>query len=238
MLRITANPYQTFATQGEVAILAERAGARDAFSALSFKEIMKSFPDADDFVSEIFQGISAEGQTLQGRVFEDCGLNGCNFSEATFADCKFVDCTFTHCNLSNVMLGGSRFSNVEFIESKVLGVDWTRATWPRVAVGAPLQFRRSILNDSTFSGLTLEAIVIEDCKAHGVDFRDANVCGGTFSRTDFRNALFGKTNLEDVDFSGASNYAIDVFDNRIERAKFTRDEALSLLHSLGIELVD
>src|SRR6185295_14170932 len=91
MLRITANPYQTFATQGEVAILAERAGARDAFSALSFKEIMKSFPDVDDFVSEIFQGISAEGQTLQGRVFEDCGLNGCNFSEATFADCKFVD---------------------------------------------------------------------------------------------------------------------------------------------------
>ena len=29
-----------------------------------------------------------------------------------------------------------------------------------------------------------------------------------------------------------------VFDNRIERAKFTREEALSLLHSLGIERVD
>jgi hypothetical protein len=48
MLRITANPYQSFATQGEVGILAERAGARDPFSALSFKEIMRTaIPQVD-----------------------------------------------------------------------------------------------------------------------------------------------------------------------------------------------
>ena len=199
---------------------------------------MNSFPDTDDFVSEIFQGIGAEGQVFRRKEFEDCGFTGCNFSEVTFEECKFTDCTFTNCNLSNAKLGRSRFSTVEFIESKVLGVDWTRATWPRVAVGAPLQFRKSILNDSTFSGLTLEEIVIEDCKAHGVDFREGNFSRGNLGRTDFRNALFGKTNLEDADLSGASNYAIDVFDNRIERAKFSRDEALALLDSLGIELVD
>jgi fluoroquinolone resistance protein len=198
----------------------------------------KHFPDAQQFVSEIFQGISADGQTLRGKLFEDCGFIGCNLADATFIDCKFVDCTFTNCNLSNMKVGGTRFSSVEFIESKVLGIDWTRATWPRVAVGAPLKFRKSILSDSTFFGLTLEEMVVEDCRAHGVDFRDANLSRGIFCRTDLRNALFGKTNLIEADFSGATDYAIDVFDNQIERARFTRDEALSLLDSLGIELVD
>jgi uncharacterized protein YjbI with pentapeptide repeats len=198
----------------------------------------KSFPDARELVSEIFQGIGAERQTLRGRVFEDCGFMSCNLAETTFADCKFVDCTFTRCNLSNVKLGGTRFANTEFVESKVLGIDWTRATWPRVAVGAPLRFRECILNDSTFFGLALEELVIEDCKAHGVDFREADLARASFQRSDFANAQFGKTNLTEADFSGASNYSIDVFENRIERARFTRADALALLDSLGIELVD
>lgn len=201
-------------------------------------EKRKEFPDAKAFVSEIFQSITADGQTLRSKVFEDCGFSGCNLAAATLADCKFVDCTFTGCNLSNVKISGTRFAGVEFNESKMLGIDWTRATWPRVAVGAPLTFRKSILNDSTFLGLTLEEMVLEDCKAHGVDFRDANLARGSFVRTDFRGALFGKTNLTETDFSGAMDYSIDVFDNRIERARFTRGEALSLLDSLGIELVD
>lgn len=198
----------------------------------------QTFPATDEVVSEIFQGIDVSGQTLRGKEFEDCGFTGCNFSDANLTDCKFVDCTFTGCNLSNAKIGGTRFANVEFIECKVLGIDWTRAAWPRVAAGALLQFRKSILNDSTFLGLTLEETVIEDCKAHGVDFRDADFARSNFTGTDFRQALFGKTNLSESDFSGAANYAIDVFDNRIERARFSRDAALSLLESLGIELVD
>ena len=198
----------------------------------------KSFPDAREFVSEILQGVSVDGQILRGRVFEDCGFIGCNLAEATFADCKIVDCTFTRCNLSNAKLGGSRFTNVEFVESKVVGIDWTRATWPRVAVGPPLRFRQSILNDSTFFGLALEDLAIEDCKAHGVDFREAKLARASFQRTDLANAMFGKTDLAGADFTGAAHYAIDVFDNRIERARFTRAGAVALLDSLGIELVD
>jgi uncharacterized protein YjbI with pentapeptide repeats len=198
----------------------------------------KEMPGGREFVSEIFQALSAAGETHRGKTFEDCGFSSCNFSDAAFPDCKFVDCTFNNCNLSNMNVGGARFSGVEFIESKVLGIDWTRAAWPRISAGGSLKFRKSILNDSTFLGLTLEELVIEDCTAHGVDFREANLARGAFGRTDFRGALFGKTNLCEVDFTGATDYTIDVFDNRIERARFTRSEALSLLDSLGIELVD
>jgi len=201
-------------------------------------DLRKPFPDSKEFVSEIFQGLGADGDMLRGKVFEDCGFTGCTLADATFADCKFVDCTFTGCNLSNAKIANTRFANVEFVECKMVGVDWTRATWPRVAVGAPLRFRQSILTDSTFFGLALEEIVIEDCKAHGVDFREADLARADLARTDFANALFGKANLTEADFSGATNYSIDVFDNRLGRARFTRHAALSLLDSLGIELVD
>ena len=55
---------------------------------------------------------------------------------------------------------------------------------------------------------------------------------------DFRGALFGKTLLSGADFSEAVDFDIDVFDNQILGAKFSRCEALRLLASFKIELVD
>jgi len=45
-------------------------------------------------------------------------------------------------------------------------------------------------------------------------------------------------NLTGADFSEAVNYRINVFDNDLKKAEFSRYEAVSLLESLGIELVD
>jgi len=103
------------------------------------------------------------------------------------------------------------FEECSFIDCKALGIDWTRAGWPRVALGPSPRFRGSNLNDSTFFDLQLQELVIERCSAVGVDFR-----GGVFTR----------------------GYSIDIFENTIEKAKFTRDEALSLPDSRDIELVD
>tara|TARA_R110002111_G_C6004265_1_gene373593 strand:- start:7724 stop:7849 length:126 start_codon:yes stop_codon:yes gene_type:complete len=40
-----------------------------------------------------------------------------------------------------------------------------------------------------------------------------------------------------VDFTESTGFGIDVLENKLARAKFTRFEALSLLESLSIELV-
>jgi fluoroquinolone resistance protein len=54
---------------------------------------------------------------------------------------------------------------------------------------------------------------------------------------DFSQSLFMRTNLESVDFTDSYNFNIDVLENRVNKAKFSRFEALNLLNSLGIELV-
>ena len=71
-----------------------------------------------------------------------------------------------------------------------------------------------------------------------MDFREGSFCEADFRSTDFANSLFKETDLTGADFTGAVNYRIDVNYNKISRAKFSRYEAVNLLESLGIELVD
>jgi uncharacterized protein YjbI with pentapeptide repeats len=192
----------------------------------------------NDYASKHFVGLDLAGQTLTANVFEECEFRGCDLSGATLKQCKLIDCRFVDCNLSLLNVASSKFHEVELAACKVIGINWTRAAWPRLVLASPLKFRKCILNDSSFFGLNLADIVIEDCKARDVDFREANLSGAILTYTDFENSLFNRTNLTGADLSEAINYNIDVFSNQIKKAKFSRHEAIRLLDSLDIELSD
>jgi uncharacterized protein YjbI with pentapeptide repeats len=95
-----------------------------------------------------------------------------------------------------------------------------------------------MINSSSFYGLNLQKIAIEQCRAHDVDFREANLSGVNFSHTDLMNSLFNNTNLTDANFSEADNYDINIRNNIINKATFSRHEAVRLLNSLDINLID
>ena len=191
-----------------------------------------------EFISKKFIGLVLVGEELSAKEFDDCTFEACDFTEATLIKCKFIDCHFINCNLSLVKLSYSQFRDVVFEKCKLIGVDWTNAYWPRLMLTAPIKFIQCMLNNSSFFKLTLPGFVMEECKAHGVDFREGDFCEGNFTFTDFSHSVFGNTNLNDANFTDATNYYIDVYQNQIKNAKFCRLEAVSLLESLGIELVD
>jgi fluoroquinolone resistance protein len=194
--------------------------------------------ESKEYFAIHFVGIDMSMQTITGKEFEGCEFKGCNFNQATLAKCSFFDCHFIECNLSLIKIESSKFRDVVLQECKAVGVNWTRAAWPRLLLASPLKFYKCILNDSSFFGLNLQEAVIEDCKARDVDFREANLTDAKLSYTDFSNSLFGRTNLTGADFTEAINYDIDIFNNEIKKAKFSRHEAMRLLNSLEIELVD
>lgn len=197
-----------------------------------------SLNSGKEYLSKIFSNLSEINQEICNTEFEGCQFQDCNFTETIFRKCRFIECTFTRCNLSVMKVPQSQFTDVVFDECKLVGVDWTRASWPRLVFSVSLKFNKCIINDSSFFGLNLDEIVIEECKAHDVDFRDGSFCRAVFAYTDFTNSLFGKTNLAAADFSEAVNYNIDIFNNKTNQAKFSRHEAIRLLNSLDIELVD
>jgi len=200
---------------------------------------MTPFADGkDSYLSENFHDLKYQQGDIRSVTFEECTFIECDFSESTFDECQFVDCQFIKCNLSLVNLKQSRFTDVGFEDCKVIGVDWTKAAWPNIALFSPVKFTKSTLNDCTFFGLSLKEVVIEECQVREVDFREGDFSESNFTYTDFSNSLFNNTNLAGVDFSEAINYTIDIFQNEIKGAKFSRTEAISLLDSLDIELID
>jgi len=194
--------------------------------------------DKREYWSDTFVGKDCSGQVIKGSEFDGCVFRDCDFSAATFDRCNFVDCEFNQCNLSVVALAYSKFSEVVFHESKLVGVDWTRMTRPSLAISSPVSFYKCILNDSSFYGLPLPELILEECKAHQVDFREGGFSRANFTYTDFGGSQFGHCDLGEADFSEAADYDIDVYQNNIKGAKFSRFEAVRLLESLEVELVD
>jgi uncharacterized protein YjbI with pentapeptide repeats len=132
----------------------------------------------------------------------------------------------------------SRFTQCHFKQSKLVGMDWTKAQWPQFDMDSELSFEECLMNDASFFGLFLDYIKLHDCKLVGVDFRDASLSQAEIINCDLAGALFAKTNLEQTDLTDTFNISIDVLNNRLNGAQFTRLEALSLLDSLNIKLVD
>jgi len=191
-----------------------------------------------EYYSKTFSHLSMIQQEIEAIEFEDCSFTECDFTEAVFNKCRFIECTFSDCNLSVIKVGQSQFTDVTFEQCKLIGVDWTRAMWSQLRLSASLEFKNCVMNDSSFFDLSLDEIKLTECKAHEMDFRNGSFCNAKFSYTDFTGSLFGKTNLSGADFTEAVNYDIDILDNKIDKAKFTRYEAVRLLNCLDVALFD
>ncbi|MBS0358656.1 MAG: pentapeptide repeat-containing protein [Proteobacteria bacterium] len=194
--------------------------------------------DQSTYLNQNFKDIECLKKVIDSKEFDNCIFNGCNFSETEFYKCKFYECKFVNCNLSTINVRSTSFFDTIFEDSKMIGIDWNRAEWPRIKLSSPIQFYKCILNDSSFFGLSLRELVIVECSAHSVDFREADCSEADFSSTDFTDSLFNKTNLTKANFRDAINYNINIFFNETKKAKFSLPEAMNLLRHLDIELVD
>ena len=196
-----------------------------------------SIGDEKEYWSKTFEGEDFSERRISSKEFDGCTCIGCNFSEAIFSRSNFVDCEFSKCNLSIVKMEYSKFSDVTFRDSKLIGIDWTKVAWPRLIFSSPIQFYDCIVSESSFYGLSLQDLVIENCMAHNVDFRSGDFSSSNFMNTDFSGSTFADTNLSGVNFSGATDFDINIFINKIKKAKFDRFEAIRLLDCLEIELL-
>jgi fluoroquinolone resistance protein len=182
-----------------------------------------------------FEGLNVQQKEVIANEFDKCVFKRCRFSETTFRKCRFLNCTFRNCDLNLMRVPGSSFIEAQFEDSKAIGVDWTEASWGFLS---SIRFLRCTVNYSIFTDLDLRKARIEGCVAEEVDFRGANLTGVNLSYTDFIGSFFKHTVLEQADFTHAKNYKIDVNMNRLKGAKFMLPEAISLLYSLDIVLVE
>jgi fluoroquinolone resistance protein len=193
----------------------------------------------DSYEEQSFKNVVCQQRNVHYKEFIDCTFTRCNFSETSFRECIFRNCTFKSCDLSLIKVKDATFSGAKFEDCKVVGVNWSEATWAKVGLLVPsLDFFTCTINYSTFIGITLKKANFTRCTAHDVDFTEANLTGANLTHTDFSESRFAQTNLTEADFTDATNYAIDVRFNAVKKARFSLPEAMSLLRGLDIVLVE
>ncbi len=185
----------------------------------------------DSFYKETFSGLVLTNSKILGKEFEDCVFEKCIFIECVFDACRFIDTKFIGCSISANKPYNSQFVNVTFKDSKIMGFDWTKTKNVRM-----LAFDHCDVSYSNFSYMKIPELKLLDCVAQEVNFNEADISNGIFTKTDFAKSIFSSTNLTKTDFRGAINYGIDFKFNTLKRAKFSLPEAMSLLNSLDIIL--
>ena len=190
----------------------------------------------DAFYEMKFSNLKLEQVELKNKTFENCQFEKSCFNEAKLIACQFIDCDFISCNLSSVRLNHTSFSGAVFHESKLIGINWTEARWPYIKLTSPIQFHRSNISHSSFYALDLKEIIIEDCKAHDVDFREGDFSNGNFILTDFERSQFMHTKLVSANFVEAINYYINPNENDIRKGKFSMPDVINLLQGFELEI--
>jgi len=199
----------------------------------------RNIPNSESqYEDEAFEGLFFAKAELERSHFYGCTFEEGVLRESVLRECRFIECVFRGCDLSLAQVFGSAFSSSRFERCQVVGVNWTHAEWGDDGLKMPAGYFDSALNHSTFLGLNLKGISIVDCAAADVDFRDANLRQADFGGTDLSGSLFNHTDLTDADLSRARDYRIDPSQNTLRNAKFSLPEALSLLYSMDIRLID
>lgn len=181
------------------------------------------------YYQEKFSKVSLTNEELKEIEFEECKFNDCSFVDCKFEKCKFISCKFSGCMISAINPTDSRFVEVAFLNSKVIGLDWTKAQHIQ-----EVSFDSCQINYSNFRLLKLPKLKAVSCEAKEVDFSETDLSEGVFTDTDFERSIFSKTNLTKANFKGAKNYFIDARYNTIKKARFSLPEALTLLSSLDV----
>ncbi len=196
---------------------------------------MTAIIDDAQYEGEQFTRLVVQGRTLSGVDFSACVFDHCVFSECAFYRCSFTECQFRACDLSLAKVHGSRFTDVRFAASKLVGIDWTKAGDAVISkLFLSVHFDDCLLSYSSFFGLTLPRSRFVGCTAREVDFRDADLTDADCAGTDFSASKFHHTNLTKADFRRATDYTIDPTANTIAKARFSLPEAIALLSGFDI----
>ncbi|MBL7816498.1 MAG: pentapeptide repeat-containing protein [Saprospiraceae bacterium] len=184
------------------------------------------------FEDKTFKGVDFSDQALAKGEYENCTFIQCLFSNTDLLNTNFSECQFEECNLSMAKIANTAFKNVHFKQCKMVGLYFEHCNKFMLS----LSFDSCVLNLSSFYKLNLKNTRFQNTVLHEVDFTEADLTSSIFDRCDLFKTVFDKSVLEKVDFRTAYNYAFDIENNRIKKAKFSANGIAGLLKKYDIEI--
>ncbi len=147
-----------------------------------------------------------------------------------FADCTFTNCVFEDCDLSLLKPKETGFIDCVMSNCKAIWI----LRYEAHKTFFSIDFQQCKISFSSFFGRNLKQTKFVRCEAEDVDFAECNLSWADFEWANLTSAKFMNTDLTNANFIGATNYIIDIQNNKIKKAKFSMPEAMGLLYSLDI----
>jgi uncharacterized protein YjbI with pentapeptide repeats len=183
---------------------------------------------------KLFDKIDFTAAPLNNGTYENCSFTGCDFSGSCLTECQFIDCQFKNCNLTLADLSMTTLNNVDFINCKMIGLRFDTCNQFALSIN----FDSCSLNDSSFYRIKLKKPVFRNCKLNNTDLTECDLSGSVFDKCDFSGAMFDRTIIENSDLRTSYNYIIDPENNRIKKARFSRQNIAGLLSKYEIQIED
>jgi len=171
--------------------------------------------------------------TLLSKVNEREDYEKCEFVNCTFADISnlnFINCIFKNCNLSNCKINNTKLQDVEFVDCKLLGLNFFQAK----DFAFEVCFVKCLLDYASFDSKKLNKSEFKHCKMHEVNFTKTDLSKTTFTDCDLYEAIFSQTNLSGVDLTSIKNFYIDPEINNLKKAKLLSQDLERLLYKYDI----
>lgn len=169
-------------------------------------------------------------QPLTTGEYENCQFDQCDFSNQNFSNCKFIDCVFSNCNLTLVKLQSTALQNVQFIDSKLSGVQFDTCN----PFALSLTFKNCIIHHATFFQSKLSKTVFEQSDLTGTDFTAADLTAANFDHCNLAQVIFERTILDKANLTTAYHFLIDPTANSVNRTRFSIDGLPGLLNRYNI----
>ncbi len=190
---------------------------------------MSTMFTTNDYWEEEF--ISYNDKKLYSIYFDNCTFIQCDFSKTLFQDCKLTESKFVNCDLSLAVLKNCVFNDVNFENSKLLGISWSECVEP-----FDVEFDACNLSQNSFHLLDLRQMKFKNCLIKDTGFEECNLERALFEECNLEQTVFIQNNLQKANFETSKNYLIDPQQNDLRKAQFSLPEALSFLSWLPIKI--
>lgn len=183
--------------------------------------------------SQEFSAMNFTDIKLEHAEYDNCTFTNCNFSEINLSSTLFIQCQFDTCNFSNAHLKATTFREVEFIDSKLTGLQFQDCNPFLLS----FSFYNCQLQYASFYKLKIKETKFQNCNLNHVNFTETDVSNSLFDNCDFKHAIFESTSLRNSDLSTSQNFSIKPENNIILKAQFSRENVLGLLQHYQISVI-
>lgn len=184
--------------------------------------------------NKIFTGLDFASRSLQFRRYEEVTFERCLFIGLDLGGHSFQNCTFKGCQFSEVGLKHTKLSEVEFLDSKLTGLNFSGVE----KILLNVCFKTCKLQMCSFCELPLKGTIFKGSFLKECRFDEANLTQADFTECDLLGTQFLRADLKKALFQRAKNININPKEAQLEKAHFSADGALELALGLGIIVDD